>query len=571
MEKNPNLTTPEGRQEKIEKIFQEEGEKEIDVEKILAATDKQSEKIDAEIERKDSWVREKVEKTANWYKKQKLWKKVLFSAGCLGVASASAAVGGAAGAAIATAAFTGTMGQRMLGGLATFVTTEGLLKKSAEKGGRERGKWEVRRHTAEAAILGILVGSGKFVEGIRNIAEVTGAKDFLAEAYRYWFPKEELTKAQSLTGDVKVPEAPTPEPPPVPEKPTIESVVEVKKGDTIWKLAENQLKERGYFKNLTGTAEEIEVKENFLIDSVSRKVAVPSGDVNLIHTGEKIDFKNVFDDEKAMGRLTDRLDNIRPSHTPAEAPSEADAIEVAETETPKENIKENVSDKILPKSPEQIHKTEDISDRLKELEDKYREARIRLSEANAESYSSDLPKEDAQAEIDKYYKESADLEKQIQELKSSKPKLELEKELIQETKKPIVPEPAAVKPATGGESIQKIIETATETKNILPEGKIITLDKDISLMEIRGGKIFGEEKALSSVVEQIKTGKITAEDFSKYYADKTGVTNEENLGRLTKNIKESFKIIIEGKDKGEIKRRGIMNLLEFLKRKQGGL
>lgn len=149
----------------------------ITAENLLSAADKQTEKIEKEIKQEKSWIREKVEKAGDWYKKQPLKYKILFSLGCVGAASASAAVGGAVGLAIATAAFTGSFGQRALGGIATFVTVEGLLKKSSEEGlffkrkeKRKRTKWEARRHTFEAAVLAALVGSGKFAEGIKNVA-----------------------------------------------------------------------------------------------------------------------------------------------------------------------------------------------------------------------------------------------------------------------------------------------------------------------------------------------------------------------------------------------------------------
>lgn len=189
-EEKADLTTAEGRQKEIEKIFKE-GE-EIKSEKseaqLLEAINKQDKKIDAEIKEKPFWIREKIEKAAGWYKKQPLWKKIVFSVGCVGAASASAAVGGAVGTAVATAAFTGSMSQRLLGGLATFVTAEGLLKKAAEKGGRERTKAETIRHTIEAATLGILVGSGSAARAVREISEATGVTDILRESYRFWFP-----------------------------------------------------------------------------------------------------------------------------------------------------------------------------------------------------------------------------------------------------------------------------------------------------------------------------------------------------------------------------------------------
>lgn len=240
-----------------DKIF--EGAKEINKspEEILAAVDKQGEKIDAEVKEKPTWIREKIEKTADWYKKQALWKKVLFSAGCIGVASASAAVGGTAGAAIATAAFTGTMTQRMLGGLATFVTAEGFLKKAAEKGGRERTDAEAIRHTVEAAALGILIGSGSAAKAIKELSEITGTTDFIKESYNNWFPKTEINSAG--VGGVKsaaemhndVAETIEQAEKNIAESKEIlklanEELSTIKKGEGIWHAVHRQLEEKIY-------------------------------------------------------------------------------------------------------------------------------------------------------------------------------------------------------------------------------------------------------------------------------------------------------------------------------------
>jgi len=185
-EKAPEEIALDGEVIGVEKIPREA--REINPELLLAATDKQGEKIDSEVKEKKNWVREKVEKTADWYKKQALWKKVLFSTGCIGVASASAAIGGTVGMSIAGAAFAGKFGQRMLGGMATFVTAEGFLKQQAEKGGKERTEAEAKRHTIEAAALGVLVGGGAASQAAKELFGLVG------DSYNHWFPKIEELK-----------------------------------------------------------------------------------------------------------------------------------------------------------------------------------------------------------------------------------------------------------------------------------------------------------------------------------------------------------------------------------------
>jgi hypothetical protein len=332
-----DLTTAEGRQKEIDRIMTEEAAKEEAVnlgektekdknkevrgafgkisaeqkellEKRLTATEKQEEKIEQEIKQEKSWIREKVEKAADWYKKQPLKYKILFSLGCVGVASASASIGGAVGAAVATAAFTGSAFQRILGGMAIFVAVEGFLKKVAEKGGRERTEWEARRHTLEAAVLGALVGSGKFAEEIRNVAgmimsdaavnEVKTIVETVKKEFGLLSEQPAPTPPQGMpsasletppvSSEVSHEAPPTAEAPPTPEKaleaqPAVEAAaveqpapkfqiaenVEIKKGDSIWSVAEKFLKNNEEFQKLGGGDSKIaEALKTYNIDRV---------------------------------------------------------------------------------------------------------------------------------------------------------------------------------------------------------------------------------------------------------------------------------------------------------------
>ncbi len=158
---------------------------------LLGEFDKNTEK---KIGGKAEWVMEKARATGEWYKKQPLKYKLLLSGSLIATASASAAIGGTVGITIATAAFTGKLTQRTLGGLATFISAEGWLKKSAEKGGKERTQAEAIRHAVEAATLGMLVGSGYFAEGIKNISDATGLTNLVIDAYHYFLPTEDAEK-----------------------------------------------------------------------------------------------------------------------------------------------------------------------------------------------------------------------------------------------------------------------------------------------------------------------------------------------------------------------------------------
>jgi len=173
---------------------------ELEMHKFGQAFETFDQNTDKKIEQHGNWVLEKARSAGEWYKKQPLKYKILLSAGLLISASAPAVLAGAAVSTIATAAFAGSIGQRALGGLATFVAAEAWLKKSAEKGGVERTKAEATRHTIEAAILGTLVGSGYVAKGLKNIADATGLTTLITDAYHYWLPTEDVAKIMEANG-----------------------------------------------------------------------------------------------------------------------------------------------------------------------------------------------------------------------------------------------------------------------------------------------------------------------------------------------------------------------------------
>ncbi|MCR4284095.1 MAG: hypothetical protein NUV64_02125 [Parcubacteria group bacterium] len=175
---------------------------ELEMHKFNQAISRFEDTTEKKIEAKGNWVMERARSTGEWYKKQPFKRKILLSGALIATASASALIGGPVAGTIATAAFTGTLMQRALGGLATFVATEAWLKRSAEKGGMERTKAEATRQTIEAAALGMLVGSGYAAEGIKTISDATGLTTLITDAYNYWLPPEDMAK---ITNAIKTP------------------------------------------------------------------------------------------------------------------------------------------------------------------------------------------------------------------------------------------------------------------------------------------------------------------------------------------------------------------------------
>lgn len=232
---------------------------------LLGNLEIQDQKIEATAEKKG--LLDKVRSIGEAYKEWPLKKKLLVSTGLILLASLSAATGGALGGAIATAALTGSIGQRMLGGIATFITIEGILKASAETDGRERGEWEKRRHTAEAVIAGILVGGGVLSHAFQNI--FPGITP----------PQETLAQPPSNT--------------------KIEFIVE--KGSTLWGGIEAKLDTQGLFANME------EGQKNYVLAAIKNKFAAmspeelqligfSSGNIDLIHPGDTIDLTKVLGD-----------------------------------------------------------------------------------------------------------------------------------------------------------------------------------------------------------------------------------------------------------------------------------
>jgi len=481
--------TPEG-EEMPEEELKEKG---IEIEQLLAAADTQSEKINSEIEKKNSWIRERIEKTASWYKKQPLWKKLLFSAGCIGAASASAALGGAVGGAIATSAFAGTLGQRMLGGLATFVTVEGLLKKSAEKGDRERGKWEARRHTAEAAILGILVGSGQFAQGIKNIAEATGVSDFLHETYRHWFPKEELAKIAPETPPVETPKIPKP------------SILEIGKKGPEGSIID-------YFKS------DPEAAKNFGWDGktdLSKWAGIKAHQLWLEDAQEALTKPETLEQLKELGYSQDiegyaqMMSNIGKG-----------AVEInPQTGEIKLRDIEYLKARVVPEAPE----TKTTGNKIFDIFDKQtRPEKWRM----IQFYQNDI---DAMKE-------------NLIKIQDSDVALSVQNEInrLEGIKQSLI-----ARLAEQTEQVASAPKAAEAVAHILSAEKQNFLDKLIyEDTHLPSFKVY-------TLIDQIKAGKLTVEDFSKYYASKIGA--ERVSDEMLNNLKNNFKAISEGGVRERIK------------------
>ena len=234
------------------------------------------------------------------YQKWPLKHKLLISGVLFLTASSLAVVGGAAGSAIATAAFTGSAVQRIFGGFAMAATAEGLLTASAEKNGRVREEGERNRHTAEAIILGMLVGGGVLGHAVQNVFH-----EFVP-VHETSIPKSPTNVAENHITSIS----------PTPEnhtgymmQDTNGSYVEnIKTGGSVWKVAEHQLQEH-FGKDFTNLPEG---QRTYLIDAIKNKIVanpthfgVTSGDANVLAVGDHLNFKEIFSESDIYERNTD--------------------------------------------------------------------------------------------------------------------------------------------------------------------------------------------------------------------------------------------------------------------------
>ncbi len=189
-----------------------------------------------------------------------------------------------AGGTIASIAIGGSVTQRALGGMATFVAAEGALKASAEKGGRERGEWEKRRHTAEALIAGFLVGGGALGHAIQNVLH-------------------EGATTHTVTGQTSEGVITHPSP---------EYVGVAEAGDSRWSIAEKALMEGPYkdqFSQITSGEQRV-----YIIDALKDKITagMTASEANTLNIGEKIDFKEIFADKNFMDNAFSGAHNLTP-------------------------------------------------------------------------------------------------------------------------------------------------------------------------------------------------------------------------------------------------------------------
>ena len=319
-----------------------------------------------EQEAKEAGLQDKIRKIGEFYNKLPFKQKLIMGT-LLGIGAGT--LSGVAAAGCATALFS----QRILGGAGTFVMIEGLLQRSAEKDGRERGKWEKRVHTIMATLSGVAVGSG-------GVNLLNGGISFLSD---YFDPSALPVENPALDLGQETPVAPdnvhsalteipnetlTPEginspeiaTPSIAEASIPQSDMTFTVGEetgTLWGGIEKTLQNQGYFNGLD------EGRQTFLTDSIKdkfatmspdelREIGISSGDIGLVHTGETIDLSSVLENTASIDKLAEQAgtlpdsvsDNIWAQEHPGEALSGNTVSEISST--PEVNVADNLSTNI---------------------------------------------------------------------------------------------------------------------------------------------------------------------------------------------------------------------------------
>ncbi|MBU1289883.1 hypothetical protein KKG85_01415 [Patescibacteria group bacterium] len=320
-------------------ILDSGSEKDIIIETIAAEANKlYDKKTELDLELRGGASRfEKVlnisKKVVEKYRKMPLKYKLMLSAGLLAGGVAAGAVGGAAGAAMVTGVVAGRWFQRVLGGSAAAVGLEGLIKRSQEKkAGKEvtaefadklmesikngdkkldekllelegGKKWEKYRRFALAGSMGALIASGWTAKALGNVIPHEWA-DWAKEKVGLGAEAAPTVENQgTVPAEGTVPEAKV-----VPESAPMETgggFVEVAgKGDSVWKMAEEQLA-KNYGEKFAGLDG---ARKTYLIDAIKGKIAADPGkfgleDIDKIKVGQKIDFSSIFEDKAGMDEI----------------------------------------------------------------------------------------------------------------------------------------------------------------------------------------------------------------------------------------------------------------------------
>jgi len=348
------LSLPESKKEEKNKKMKEKMEEIVKETIIKEANKLYDQKMDLKLEAKGELG--KLEKIKNFtgkivekYRRMPLYKKLLISGGLIAGGIAAGAAGGATAAALATGMVTGRWAQRALGGAATAVGLEALIKRSQEK---KEGK-EVLAELANELQKSIKDNDKKLD---KKLFELEGSKKgqktrryIIAGAAGTLVGSGLVGKAlNGVVGGIWGGEGAEKVTEKVVEQVQTEGFTETAgKGDSVWKMAEDQL-EKYYGGKFSGLDK---ATQTHLIDAVKDKVAENSEkfgleDVDKLKVGQKVDFSSIFEDSAQMDEMSKEASSLVDSEK-TNILNNNNKIEEWMSEHPKEELTSEKVDEIL--------------------------------------------------------------------------------------------------------------------------------------------------------------------------------------------------------------------------------
>lgn len=272
------------------------------------------------------------------------------------------------------------------------------------------------------------------------------------------------------------------------------------KGDSIWKMAERQLAEH-YGQKFTGLNE---AQKTYIIDAIKDRVAENQesfglADVDKIKIGQKVDLSSIFNDEEGMARLFNQTGELTQSQMESITEHNT-ALRDWVREHPGEHLTSQKAEEILTGTrgdvPEELEPPTDLEP-------------FKGHETN-------------QSVIEP---EAADAKPRLDDIVFSPEEAAPPKEVPPRPggKMPVEPESPKI-PADIDEGIDVTKADQSEPPVVIEDlGSVLAPEKEeifnkaifskgASLKEIRG--------AVIDLAQQVKSGKVTAEDFASYLAIK---------------------------------------------------
>lgn len=444
-------------------------------------------------------------KVVNRYRKMPLKRKLMISAGLFAGGFAAGAVGGATGAALVTGVIAGKWFQRALGGSAAAVGLEGLIKRSQEKkvekkmsvefadklmesiksGDKKldekllelegKKKWEKYRRFALAGSIGALIASGWTAKAFGAVIPDEWT-DWAKERADLAPDKTPETPVETDASEISETEASTKTASEVSIVSSAGFVEVAEKGDSIWKMAENQL-EKHYGEKFSDLSP---AQRTYVIDAIKDKIAANPKEFRLdnvdkLKMGQKVDFSGIFESKN----------NINDIFSKAEGLKQAALENIARNNRILEDwVKEHPGEALTSEKVEEI-----LSGKKSEIKGLTgQDVRIEKEVTNIELGDTPVKTPDA------------------------------------------VPGTEEVTNIELGDALTKTPDAASEAGEVINE-PLTGRDKEIA-------SLLSGKQGMDNTIEQLKTGKIKPDEFANFYAHNLGAS--EVSSELQRNIKTNI-------------------------------